>query len=150
MLLMCRFYHATPEFCFTTQGVVWGTPASGWMLSDGLQAPSRALQRWKRQCHQRFLQIFTGFDHVPQMACSQTSTPGIGKRVAGLAAERQQERMRQGDDPLLLVFAFRPHDKLDVHGVGVTNRDAGLEPAELHFPDATKRVGTGLEAADVF
>ena len=43
--------------------------------------------------------------------------------------------------------AFRGDKKFDVDGIGVTDGNAGLQPAKLHFPHAPKRIWTGLKKA---
>ncbi len=66
------------------------------------------------------------------------------ERVAGLLGQREQHRMRQGYDFLLLVLALGPNDELYVHSIRVANGDAGLQPAKLHLPGAAKRIRTGF------
>ena len=66
--------------------------------------------------------------------------------MAGFRAERQEMRMRQGDHLLLLLLSFGPQNEFDVDGIGVANGDPRLEPSELHFPGAAKRIGTSLKA----
>jgi hypothetical protein len=99
--------------------------------------------------HQRLFEILARLDHVFQVLRRELQAPRIRQRVTSLLAENEQVRVRQGDDAFLAIFAFGPHDELDVHGIGMSNRDAGLQPAELDFPGPPERIGPGLEAAEI-
>ena len=57
----------------------------------------------------------------------------------------QQRRMRQRDHALLKRLAARRDSELHVHGIGVADGNAGLEPAKVHLPGAAERVGPGFE-----
>src|SRR5207253_10934066 len=58
--------------------------------------------------------------------------------------------MRKGENFFLFFLALGPENELYVHGVGVADGDASLQPAEFHFPGAPERIGSSLEAAGVF
>ena len=59
----------------------------------------------------------------------------------------QKGRVGQGNDLFLWFAIFGSDEKLYVHGIGVTNGDSGLQPAELHLPHASERVWTRLKKA---
>src|SRR5579871_3880074 len=79
------------------------------------------------------------------MRCRQLQAPRIRKRVSGFGAQDKEQWMRQGHHLFLLLLAFRPEDELDVYCVGMTDRDARLQPAKFNLPDTPERVGPGFK-----
>ena len=57
--------------------------------------------------------------------------------------------MRERDHALLGWHALGGDSELHVHRVGVANRDAVLEPAEVSLPGAAERIGPNREIAEV-
>ena len=57
--------------------------------------------------------------------------------------------MRQRDHAFLERLAAGGDSELHVHGIGVADGDAGLEPAEVDLPGAAERIGPGFEVAEV-
>ncbi len=57
--------------------------------------------------------------------------------------------MRQRQNFLLFWLVLGPYHELYIHGIGVADRDSGLKPAELRFPDASERIRSGFEAAKI-
>lgn len=96
-----------------------------------------------------FLHVLEGGDHTPDVLRGQAHAPGIGKRPAGLFREFPQMGVRKCDHFLLFLLAVGDEGELDVHGVGVTDRDRVLQPLELDVPYAPERIRAGIETADV-
>src|SRR5579862_4792131 len=120
---------------------------TGW--SSRLRRLGGAPEIGGRQRHHGLFQVLSGLDHVGQMQGGQLHAPRIGQGMAGFPAQREQIRMGQGDDLLLLGFSLGPQKILHIHSVGMADGDAGLKPAEFHFPGASEGIGSGAKAAGV-
>jgi hypothetical protein len=57
--------------------------------------------------------------------------------------------MLQGDDALVFWLTFDAGFEFHIHGVGVADRDASLQPSKLDVPRSSKRIGTGFEPAKI-
>src|SRR5579871_3360806 len=110
-----------------------------------LQNSSRALQIGRGNRDQGLFEVFPGFDHLRKMVGRQFQAPGVRERVSRFLTERKQIGMHECDHLLMLRLAFGPHYELDVHGIGMTNRDPRLEPPEFHFPRAAEWIRSGAE-----
>src|SRR5262245_52403536 len=69
--------------------------------------------------------------------------------MPGLAAQLLQVRMRQRDGLLHLAIRFVLEDELHVHCVGMTDRNRGLQPLEIHLEFAAEGVGTCFKLAEI-
>src|SRR5215469_16689504 len=78
--------------------------------------------------------------------------PGAPRIIHGashLLGSRQQIGMRQRDRLLAPGTALFLENELDVHGIGVAQRNGRLQPFEINLVFAAERVRTGLELAEV-
>src|SRR5262249_12739369 len=75
--------------------------------------------------------------------------PSVCDRVARLAAEVEQQGVRQRQNLFLFLLTLRPQIKLHVHRIGVTDGNSRLEPLKLHFPFASERIRAGAESAAI-
>src|SRR5581483_10172850 len=81
------------------------------------------------------------------MRCRQAHTQRVRYALPILGSRFQKFRMRQCNDLFFRSAAVSGHEKLHIDRIGVAYRNAGLQPAELHFPHAPKRVRTRLKTA---
>ena len=80
-------------------------------------------------------------------AASLMQTASVSFRPRTLESSKQRG-MRQGNHFLFSSITVGCNPELDVHGIRMPNGDAGLEPPELHFPHAAKRIRARLKEAD--
>lgn len=84
---------------------------------------------------------------MPQVSGADMQAERITQPQLSSGAEIQHCEMRNGDNPFFALAAIRRNEKLNVDGIGVTDRDAILKPAKLDSPHASERVWTRLEEA---
>jgi hypothetical protein len=69
--------------------------------------------------------------------------------MTGLVGKIKEGWVRKSQHLFLFGLPLCPQQIFHIHGIGVTNGNARLEPTKLGFPGAAKGIGSGAEAADI-
>jgi hypothetical protein len=79
------------------------------------------------------------------MGSRETHAKRVGKFYAALLSNLKESGMRQRNHFLHRFAVVRCNKKLYVYRIGVTDRNARLQPPELHLPGSSERVRSRVE-----